>query len=140
MDYFLYFSLLLFGLHQLVISYDIMCQYGIHLWTRLATKFPDNWVVNTGAVSLKSAIPKFHLPAHILKCHWQFSFNFLKWVARTDGEGVERGWAKLIGLKGSTREMGPGARRDTLEDHMGDSNWKKIIRLGELFRRPQGQY
>jgi hypothetical protein len=26
--------------------------------------------------------------------------------------------------------MGPGSRRDTLDDHFGDMNWKKICDLG----------
>ncbi|KAG1872496.1 hypothetical protein DFJ58DRAFT_677370 [Suillus subalutaceus] len=29
---------------------------------------------------------------------------------------------------------GPGNRRDTLDDHFGDWNWKKIILLGALTR------
>ena len=44
----------------------------------------------------------------------------------------ERGWSDLNGLAYSTREMGPGARQDTIEDHLGDWNWKKIIAMGKL--------
>ncbi|KAG1796695.1 uncharacterized protein HD556DRAFT_1441381 [Suillus plorans] len=32
----------------------------------------------------------------------------------------------------STKEMGPGARRDTLDDHFRDWNWKKITLLGQV--------
>ena len=28
--------------------------------------------------------------------------------------------------------MGPGSRRDTLDDHFGDRNWKKTTGLGTL--------
>jgi hypothetical protein len=31
--------------------------------------------------------------------------------------------------------MGPGARRDTLDDHFGDWNWKKITMLGRTLLR-----
>ena len=31
----------------------------------------------------------------------------------------------------STREMGPGARQDTLEDHFGSGNWQKTVGLGK---------
>ena len=30
----------------------------------------------------------------------------------------------------STREMGPGSRHDTLEDHFGNANWQKLVTLG----------
>lgn len=50
----------------------------------------------------------------------------------TDGEGIERGWSSF-GLMGtSTRQMGPGGRSDTLDDHFGDANWQKLIGLGML--------
>ncbi|KAG6852000.1 hypothetical protein C0991_004303 [Blastosporella zonata] len=29
----------------------------------------------------------------------------------------------------STKEMGPGSHRDTLDDHFGDYNWRKIMVL-----------
>jgi hypothetical protein len=118
-------------LQFLVLSYDILCQYGVNFWKRMHQKFPSDWAINSDTVSMKWAIPKFHLPAHILRCHREYSFNLLKWVGRTDGEGIERGWAKLNFLAGSTKEMGPGSRRDTLDDHMGDSNWKKVVAMGK---------
>jgi hypothetical protein len=48
----------------------------------------------------------------------------------TDGEGVERHWANLGPLGTSTREMGPGHRRDTIDDHLDHWNWLKMISLG----------
>ncbi len=48
-----------------------------------------------------------------------------------DGEAPERGWGDLNPLATSTREMGPSTRRDTLDYHFGDYNWRKIVRLGE---------
>jgi hypothetical protein len=48
-----------------------------------------------------------------------------------DGEAPERGWGELNPLATSTREMGPGTRRDTLDFHFGDYNWRKVVRLGE---------
>ena len=49
-----------------------------------------------------------------------------------DGEGVERGWEHINPLAVSTKEMGPRSRRDTLDDHFGDHNWKKTIGLGTI--------
>lgn len=130
MDFILYSTLATTMVLYAVLSYDIMCQYSVNFWSRMQNKFPEDWRVNSGGVSFTWLIPKFHLPAHIEKCHREYSFNFWKWVGRTDGEAPERGWANLNGLSGSTKEMGPGARRDTMEDHMGDSNWKKFVGMG----------
>lgn len=81
-------------------------------------------------VNTKFLVPKFHLPAHIKPCRTRFSFNYTPGVGRTDGEAPERGWAEVNPLAASTREMGPGARRDTLDSHFGDYNWRKTIGLG----------
>ncbi|KAH7905401.1 hypothetical protein BJ138DRAFT_1138292 [Hygrophoropsis aurantiaca] len=83
------------------VSYDIACQWSKNLKTRL--------------ISYGSAT--------------RFSFNLTKGMGRTDGEAVERGWANINPAASSTREMGPGSRRDTLDDHFGDWNWKSSIIL-----------
>ncbi|KAF8074788.1 hypothetical protein FPV67DRAFT_1665551 [Lyophyllum atratum] len=75
-------------------------------------------------------VPKFHLPAHVKECNILFSFNLVKGVGRTDGDVPERGWANINPIAQSTKEMGPGARRDTLDDHFNDWNWKKTIQFG----------
>ncbi|KAJ6573276.1 hypothetical protein B0H10DRAFT_2199452 [Mycena sp. CBHHK59/15] len=42
---------------------------------------------------------------------------------------TERGWANANPLANSTAEMGPGARRDTLNDHFNDWNHKRLSHL-----------
>lgn len=80
-------------------------------------------------------VPKFHLPAHITSCQWAFSFNWTKGVGRTDGKEPERGWANINAAASSTKDMGPGHRRDTLDDYFGDWNWKKLVKLGSSILR-----
>ena len=48
----------------------------------------------------------------------------------TDGEAVERRWALLNALGRSVREMGPGHRQDTINNHYGDYNIQKLFKLG----------
>ena len=55
-----------------------------------------------------------------------FSLNFTPHVGRTDGEAPERGWAATNAVANSTKEMGPGSRQDTLDDHFSDYNWRKV--------------
>ncbi|KAG1887397.1 uncharacterized protein F5891DRAFT_1132270 [Suillus fuscotomentosus] len=110
------------------ISYDIACQWSKHLWTRMSA-FPHQYHIKHDQKSITFLIPKFHLPAHVAKCQSNFSFNFIKGVGRTDGEAPERGWADINPIATSTHKMGPGSRRDTLDDHFNDWNWKKICAM-----------
>jgi hypothetical protein len=130
MDYLFHQSLSRHEYDRIVVSYDIACQWQINFTQRMGKKFSSDWFINTSNPDLTFLVPKFHLPAHIKACHDDYSFNNCKHVGRTDGEAPERGWSRVNDLAPSTREMGPGARRDKLEDHMGDSNWKKTIGLG----------
>ena len=115
----------------LILSYDIVCQWSIHVRERLA-KFPAHLQISLPSTGrdLRFAIPKYHFNGHREDDHNRFSLNFMKGVGRTDGEEVERGWAKFNGTAGSTREMGPGSREETLEDHFEFNNLEKYLTLG----------
>ncbi|KAJ7030155.1 hypothetical protein C8F04DRAFT_1187110 [Mycena alexandri] len=118
---------------QLVVSYDIVCQWRINIWRRLAEYQPVlRRNARTGQRYYMWLIPKFHLPAHIEACNILYSFNLTPYVGQTDGEAPERGWANANPLAASTKEMGPGSRRDTLDDHFNDWNHQKIIALGTV--------
>ena len=93
--------------------------------------FPQDEVLSNSVKYIRFLVPKFHLPAHVEACNLAYSFNLTKGVGRTDGEAPERGWANINPAAQSTKEMGPGSRRDTLDDHFGDWNWKKITKMGE---------
>lgn len=130
MDYLFLSGLLGTALLILNISYDICCQWSINLWTRMAV-YPEPWRVDTSRTKWTYLVPKFHLPAHVEKCQTAYSFNYTRGVGRTDGEAPERGWADINAAASSTKEMGPGSRRDTLDDHFGDWNHKKIVAMGK---------
>jgi hypothetical protein len=118
---------------RLIVSYDIVCQWYKYLWNRMKV-FPHSWHVDhDGQISVVFLIPKFHLPAHIRRCHNTFSWNLTRGVGRTDGEAPERGWSENNPLAASTKEMGPGSRHDVIDDNLGDSNHKKITRFGKIF-------
>ncbi|KAG6895616.1 hypothetical protein C0992_000364, partial [Termitomyces sp. T32_za158] len=131
MDYFFLSSISNGNLLPLVISYDIACQWGKNLRKRCEIYPPNHFPDSDDRV--RYLIPKFHLAAHRPECKVSFSFNFSLGVGRTDGEAPERGWAAINAIAASTKEMGPGSRRDTLDDHFGDYNWRKIITLASTF-------
>lgn len=134
MDYFFLSSLRQAAPTRLIVSYDIACQWSKRLGERCA-------LYGTGAVALLSQhqiqylVPKFHLPAHIPYCQAHYSFNFTPHVGRTDGEAPERGWSAINSVANSTKQMGPGSRRDTLDDHFGDYNWRKIASIATFLSR-----
>ncbi len=130
MDYFILSMLSCDTPPDLVISYDIACQWHKKFFDRMA-KYPAPLRLHQAERNILYLVLKFHLPAHILKCRNEFSFNFSAKVGRMDGEAPEQGWAATNALANSTKEMGPGSRRDTLDDHFGDYNWQKIIIIGE---------
>ena len=131
---FLFFSAIssvVMTLASIVISYDIACQWSKKIKQR-AAQLPSDLNASFAITSLRFLIPKFYLPGHGTPCQARYSFNLNVGCGRTDGEGVERGWAVMNPVGTSTKEMGPGSRQDTLEDHWGNLNWMKTIELCEI--------
>ncbi|KAJ6480691.1 hypothetical protein C8R47DRAFT_1218538 [Mycena vitilis] len=131
MDYLFFTGLAGSEVVELYVSYDIACQWHKNIWARMTT-LPEEVRFVKGKKYCVFLIPKFHLPAHIEACNILFSFNLTRWVGMTDGEAPERGWAMLNPLATATAEMGPGMRRDTINDAVNDMNHEKIISLGEF--------
>ncbi|KAF8835995.1 hypothetical protein BDN67DRAFT_992252 [Paxillus ammoniavirescens] len=116
------------------ISYDIACQWHKNLWTCM-DNLPDAYYMDYKKMTITFLVLKFHLPTHVTHCQITFSFNLTRYVGRTDGEAPERGWANINLVTLSTKEMGPGTWRDTLDDHFGDWNWKQVQQLGQITLR-----
>ncbi|KAG0698532.1 hypothetical protein DFH29DRAFT_983865 [Suillus ampliporus] len=123
MDYLFFSAMSHNEVTVLNVSYDIACQWSKHLRSRMMT-LPSRFHLDFDSKAITFLIPKFHLPAHIEQCQINFSFNLSQYVGRTDGEAPECGWANINPIASSTKEMGPGSRWDTLNDHFGDCNWK----------------
>ncbi|KAG1855591.1 hypothetical protein F4604DRAFT_1883229 [Suillus subluteus] len=135
MDYLVFSTLIAFS--QLTIfnfSYDITCQWYKKLWNHMPS-LPLALHLDHSNKVINYFVPKFHLDAHIKSCQTKFSFNWTPWVGQTDREAPERGWANINHVTASMKEMGPGARWDTLDDHFGDWNWKKISGFGRRMLR-----
>ncbi|KAF7358018.1 hypothetical protein MVEN_00848900 [Mycena venus] len=134
MDYI--FASLLCHIHthlRKIISYDIVCQWWKSLKARLA-KLPDLVRLNVILSLIRFVIPKLHIHAHTMACQVVFSLNLVPGSAQMDGKGIERPWANIGGVALSTREMGPGSREDTLNNHWAWWNWQKLLGLAERLR------
>lgn len=113
----------------LLVSYDIACQWNKKLCDRV-NEYPLELRTAFWAMNISYVIPKYHISAHKQACQSPYSLNYLPHSARTDGEGIERGWAHINPIAMATREMGPGFRIDTIDDHWSAWNWRKIVGLG----------
>lgn len=123
------------GISRVLISYDIGCQWHKNLQVRLDSYagFPSTNLADLNY--WKVAIPKFHIYGHGGECQVLFNLAYVKWAGRMDGERIEGGWAQTIGMATWTRESGPFARRNILDDHWNASNWWKLLGLRKFFDR-----
>ncbi|KAG1823881.1 uncharacterized protein BJ212DRAFT_1476730 [Suillus subaureus] len=131
MDYIVFLALAKFScLTNFNLSYDIACQWHKKL-KNCIHGLPIKLQPGEENV-FNFFIPKFHLAAHIEACQTAFSFNWTPGIGQTDREAPECGWANINHVAMSTKEMGPGARREVLDDFFRDSNWKKTTVLGRI--------
>jgi Kyakuja-Dileera-Zisupton transposase len=114
----------------LTILYDIACQWSQNFIRRVG-QFPSWMQVPMPVLQgITYVIPKFHIYGHGTKCQTQYSLNYNQHSACTNGEEPEKWWAYANPISMSTREMGPGARHDTIDDHAAAWNWVKITNFG----------
>ncbi|GBE82431.1 hypothetical protein SCP_0408150 [Sparassis crispa] len=103
MDYSLSNALLtLTGITLVLVMYDIMCQYGVHVRKRFChsayLRMPFELKVDQG-------ISLFHVHGHQDCCFQRFSPNFIVGAGMVDGKVIEILWAPTNEVSGSTRGM-----------------------------------
>ncbi|KAG6913692.1 hypothetical protein DXG01_004881 [Tephrocybe rancida] len=95
-------------------SYDVACQWFIHLLERMEN-WPEGYQIPS-TTKIRPALPKMHETGHIREKHERLS--------------PERIWAGHNALGNTMKTMGPGTRHDVLDDHFGWWNWQKYITTG----------
>ncbi|KAM6497206.1 hypothetical protein JOM56_007679 [Amanita muscaria] len=131
MDYIVLSALSGTTLPRVVISYDIGCQWSKNLRRRME-EYPDEMKLDPN-MQIDIGIPGWHINGHGEKCKSNFCLSFMPGVGRTCGEDVETAWAQTNSLGTSVREMGPGARHETLNDQWCGMNFRKIVGFRTLF-------
>ncbi|KAJ7664818.1 hypothetical protein B0H17DRAFT_1211182 [Mycena rosella] len=136
MDYIFLSALIGVTVLWLMISYDIACQWQVHLLP-CAKKIKETTTVPTDLdqFEIQFALPVWHAAAHKASCQTQNSLSYAAGVGRTDGERIERTWAVLNPLGFSTKEMGYGARHDAIEDRVDHLNFEKNVSQGDTLAR-----
>ncbi|KAI6009268.1 hypothetical protein EDC04DRAFT_2610636 [Pisolithus marmoratus] len=83
--------------------------------------------------AILNLLGKFHLAAHKLSCFPRYSLNFIKGAGHLDGEILETLWAPFNKISPMARSMTQAHRQEVYDDHMTDSNWKKLVGMGKFF-------
>ncbi|KIL68676.1 hypothetical protein M378DRAFT_184632 [Amanita muscaria Koide BX008] len=130
-DYVLLSSLVGLALLRIVITYDIACQWSKNFLRRMEL-FPSHMRLRSGT-EVVMGVPSWHINGHGADCRANFSLGYMEGMGRTCGEEIETSWAQTNALGTSTREMGTGARHETLNDHWGGFNFRKITGFRVLF-------
>lgn len=104
----------------LMLIYDIVCQYFVHLLERIGHKLPPD-------LEIDRAIGLFHVHAHKAQCFFRYATSFIPGAGITVGEILESLWSGLNGISPSTRTATLAHRAEVLDDHACDSNHKKLL-------------
>jgi Kyakuja-Dileera-Zisupton transposase len=118
------------GITDVMEIYDIICRYSIHLLDRVAD---SKYLELPDSIRLIKAIGLFHVHGHRDGCLYRFATSYVPGAGIVDGEVLETLWAVLNEVSRSTRTATLAHRAEIIDDHMGDSNWKKIINMGKLY-------
>ncbi|KAA1476902.1 hypothetical protein DENSPDRAFT_785705, partial [Dentipellis sp. KUC8613] len=121
------------GIEDAVILYDIICQYGVHFLKRLLEgkylrNVPDE-------LTIRHAIGLFHVHGHVDGCIPKFSPTYMIGGRQINGEVIETLWSDLNGAARSTGGMTVSHRRENLDSHISDSNWKKKVKSTSTLKR-----
>lgn len=117
------------GLPEALVIYDVICQH----WKKFHSRVDrSNYLALPSDMDIIAAIGKFHLSAHIRACFAFFSLNFVQGAGQVEGEICETLWADFNPVASTARGMSKAHRREVLDDFMRDSNWKKLVGIGEL--------
>ncbi|KAI6015950.1 hypothetical protein EDC04DRAFT_2608628 [Pisolithus marmoratus] len=107
-----------------LVIYGVGCQWSINFRSRVKNS-PS--LLLPPALEIVPVVGKFHLAAHKLSCFPRYSLNFIKGAGHLDGEILETLWAPLNKISPTARSMTQAHRQEVYDDHMRDSNWKKLV-------------
>ncbi|KAI6124226.1 hypothetical protein EDD16DRAFT_1703920 [Pisolithus croceorrhizus] len=125
------------GITKALVIYDVGCQWSVNFWSRVKNS-PS--LLLPPALEIVPAVGKFHLAAHKHSCFPRYSLNFVKGAGHLDGEILETLWAPFNKISPTARSMTQAHRQEVYDDHMRDSNWKKLVGLGEGFFSKEGKF
>ena len=114
---------------QVVNFYDINCSYSKKLLERVSN---NEFLKFLTGMEIIPGIGIWHVHGHKLECFPRYAPLYMKGTGWIDGEIIETLWAILNIVTPSTRGMSSPHRQELLDFQMNDSNFMKMIRMGEV--------
>lgn len=118
----------LVGITDVLLIYDVMCQYHVNLERRVSD---STFLALPDTLKLIKGIGLFHVHCHQEECLYMFGTSNIPGAARISGEILESLWAVMNEVSRGARTATLAHRSEILDDHMGDSNWKKMLHICE---------
>lgn len=110
-------------------TYDIACEYFVHLEKRFEKHFPDQL---NSVKKMRWGVPALHVQGHQDACTYLFGTAYMECIGHFHGETAEHYWPEANQLGPHMRQMNLGHRQDTIINHHGDWNHKKTMKMGVL--------
>ena len=133
MDYVFWASTYAEDILKIMVSYDVGCQWKIHLHER-KKGMPTLFVpARDGVPEIEVSLPVWHGGVHNDECAMCESLRYKSGAGMVDGEGVERVWSTTNPRAYATREMHMNNRHASLEDHFDNQNFLKNLGMGAFF-------
>jgi hypothetical protein len=92
-------------LHQIILSYDIACEWLKNFQKCMAEFPPEMQIPDTTKVAM--ATPGWHINRHGDSCQSNFNLSYMEGAGKTIGEDIEMTWAGTNPLAPSVHKMGP---------------------------------
>ncbi|KAJ7256582.1 hypothetical protein C8J57DRAFT_1235441 [Mycena rebaudengoi] len=107
-------------------TYDIACAYVVNLEARFAKHFPDQ----LGSIKkMRWGVPALHVQGHQDSCTYLFGTAYMECIGHFHGETAEHYWPEANQLGPHVRQMNLGHQQDTMIQHHGDWNAKKMAKI-----------
>ncbi|KIY61244.1 hypothetical protein CYLTODRAFT_405658 [Cylindrobasidium torrendii FP15055 ss-10] len=135
MDYIWWCAIVGERVQRIMVSYDIGCQWKIHLFERLKEMPPFLQADEDTRPDVEVSLPVWHGKGHRGQCEPAETLRNKPGAAMTEGEGPERIWAVTNQKAYATREMQADTRHGALEDHFDRHNFEMNLRLVVLLVR-----
>lgn len=110
-----------------LLIYDIICQYIVHLLERIGDQLPPGMTIDR-------AIDLFHVHAHKDECFFRYALTFIPGAGVVAGQILESLWSSLNSVSPMARTATLPHRAEILDDHTCDSNNKKLLAMTETIR------
>ena len=103
----------------MLLIYDVACQYFVHFHDHISHEIPFG-------LQVEAAIGLFHVHVHKDECFFWYATSFIPGASVVAGEILESLWSSL-NISPMARTATLAHRAEMLDDHVSDSNHKKLI-------------